>query len=318
MKKSKYLLMLLVVLFTGCHSKNNAKIDDTSKMTTQENIYEEKDDEDSSDKSANTVGYTIDNTVDNAEEDTEITEPTSNFQIEENIFDKDIGQFFTNYQESSFVLKYANTNSGIVYNEPLTEIQRSPLSTFKILSSLIILEEQLVSDINQTIYWDQTVYQIAEWNGDQTLSNAFKYSVVWVYERLLARLDKNTIASYVEKVKYGNKDISADGDFWLDSSLKISLKEQVLFLENLYYNRLEFKEENMNIIKDMMLMNQTESYKIYGKTGSDANGSNLFVGFIQVQEDVYFFGTYVKEDNASYNVAKDITYKIADELFLKQ
>ncbi|MFA9376997.1 MAG: penicillin-binding transpeptidase domain-containing protein [Lachnotalea sp.] len=311
MKRLKYLLIVLVgLMITGCHSKNNVEIEDTSVMTTQENIYEEKEDENSSD-SANS----IDNTIDNTELETHSNESQSDFQIEENIFDKDVSHFFTNYQEGSFVLKYADTNSGIVYNEPLTEIQRSPLSTFKVLSSLIILEEQLVSDINQVINWDQTVYQVADWNGDQTLSTAFKYSVVWVYERLLAKLDKNTMASYVEEANYGNKDISAEGDFWLDSSLKISLKEQVLFLENLYYNRLDFNEDNINTVKEMMLTEETENYKIYGKTGSDADGAKLYVGFIEAQGGVYFFGTYVKEENASYNVAKDITYKIADELF---
>jgi bla regulator protein BlaR1 len=299
MKRTKLLIIILFVLiFTGCQ-KNVAPSNESASSEVQEGK-----------KSTEAESITNDEIVSLETDDT-------SFRIEEDIFNKDIDVFFSNYDEGSFILKYNGTQRGISYNEEISEEQQSPLSTFKILSSMIILEEGIVTDENQIISWDQTVYPIAAWNGDQTLSRGFAQSVVWVYEKLLSEIDNDTISNYLEITNYGNKDISGGSTFWLDSSLKISMKEQVLFLENLYKNQFNFAEKNIVTIKNMLLINAVDDFKIYGKTGSDVNGNQLFVGYIESRNDVYFFATYIKEENASYNVAKEVTLNIIDELFFK-
>lgn len=240
------------------------------------------------------------------------------FTIDEVIFDKELEPFFENYKDGCIVIRYEDTVQGISYHEEVAEVQRSPLSTFKILSTIILLEENVITDLDQVIPWDGTIYQNDSWNSEQTLRSAFENSVVWVYKNLLSTIDNNTIAKYLDITNYGNKDMSAGEGFWLDSSLKISLKEQIVFLEGFYYNKFNFSQANVDAVKGLMLVNQAENYKIYGKTGSGNDGTNLFVGFVESQTDVFFFAAYIKEEMSGYNVAKETTCRIAESLFLDE
>ena len=299
MIKKRFLLLFCVLILSlvGCSNDSN-----------KENINRQ------SDSNQVVVPDGGRETETDSEEDFEDEE---DFSIEEVIFDKELQPFFMNYKEGCIVIRYDNTKQGISYHEELSEVQRSPLSTFKILSTIILLEEKIVTDVDQVIPWDGTIYQNESWNANQTLRSAFENSVVWVYKKLLSNVDDDTIANYLDRSNYGNKDISGGEGFWLDSSLKISLKEQIIFLEGLYYNKFNFNQNVIEKVKELMLINQTENYKIYGKTGSSNEGTNLFVGFIESQEDVFFFATYVNEENAGYNVAKEISCNIAESLFLE-
>lgn len=254
------------------------------------------------------------NSEDKIEESSELNE---NFKIEENIFKQlDIQSYFANYKTACCIIRFEDSEKGISWNEEIAEERISPLSTFKIMSSIILLEEKIITDVNnQIIVWDGTIYDNATWNSDQTLASAFENSVVWVYEELLSKVDKKVIADYLEKVDYGNKDISGGSTFWLDSSLQISLKEQIVFLEGLYYNHFSFDENTIKIIKELMYESSEEKYVLYGKTGTSSEGENLYVGFIEKDKSPYFFATYVYEEMAGYNIAKDITIKMAELLF---
>lgn len=304
MLKKRFLLLacILTLFLAGCNNDS-----------TKENINNQLDSDqiealDEKDKAR----------TDNADrlDDQDIDEE-KNFSIEETIFNVELEPYFINYKEGCIVIRYDNTKQGISYHEELSEMQRSPLSTFKILSTIILLEEKVVTDVDQVITWDGTIYQNESWNADQTLRSAFENSVVWVYKKLLSNVDDSIIAKYLEKTNYGNEDMTGGEGFWLDSSLKISLKEQINFLEGVYYNKFNFNQNTIEKVKELMLINEAENYKIYGKTGSSNEGTNLFVGFIECQEDVFFFATYVKEENAGYNVAKEISNNITESLFLE-
>ena len=57
-----------------------------------------------------------------------------------------------------------------------------PASTFKIPNSLIALDLGIVKDEHQVFKWDGQIRDIDNWNRDQTLITAMKYSVVPVYQ----------------------------------------------------------------------------------------------------------------------------------------
>lgn len=293
MKKRIIFVFLCVFLLAGC-----GKSDDLSDVANSANVDNLADEDKQNDDQS------IQNNI----------EIPGDFCIEDE-FNIDISQYFIDYSEGCFVLKLENSNMGISYQEKLAEDRRSPLSTFKVMSSLILLEEEVVENLDQAIPWDGTVYSVESWNGEQTLKSAFENSVVWVYKKLLSNIEDTTIESYLERVNYGNKDITGGEGFWLDSSLEISLKEQISFLEGVYNNKFDFNQNNIDKIKEMMLLDQTENYKLYGKTGSDDDGTNIFIGYIEVGERVYFFASYVYEPYSGYNIAKDITYKVIDQLF---
>lgn len=302
-----FFLCFLVIPLTSCSNQSNEEIRKEGVKTNQDFS-----DDSSSEDKAKKDGIKY------KEKKKKSEDVPGKFNIDNVIFDQELEPFFKNYKEGCVVIRYEDTTKGISYHEEVAEEQRSPLSTFKILSTIILLEENVITDLEQVISWDGTIYQNDSWNSDQTLSSAFQNSVVWVYKSLLSRIDNDTLKKYLDRTNYGNKDMSDGEEFWLDSSLKISLKEQIDFIEAVYYNKFNFAQSTIDIVKELMLLKRADRFTIYGKTGSSSDGTNLFVGFIESHEDVFYFAVYVKEEKAGYNVAKETTFRIVESLFLDE
>ena len=156
-------------------------------------------------------------------------------------------------EEGVFVMKAMNDNKYIVFNEELANIAFPPCSTFKIPNALIGLELGVVKDKNTIMKWDGTVYRIKDWNRDHTLESAIEYSAVWYFRKLAGTAGMEYMQKYVNEMDYGNADISGGIEkFWLDPTLKITAYEQVEFLEKFYKKDLPFREENINMVKEMI------------------------------------------------------------------
>jgi beta-lactamase class D len=195
----------------------------------------------------------------------------------------------------AFVLYDLNNNRYIRYNPERCAEQFIPASTFKIMNSLIGLETGIIPDENYVIKWDGTQYPIPAWNQDHTLKTAIQNSVVWYYQELARRVGQEKMQSYVDAAHYGNQDISGQIDtFWLEGELRISADEQVEFLKRLYQGDLPFSQRSMNIVKEIVVLEKTESYQLSGKTGSGQRitpHEGWFVGYLETKGNVYFFAT---------------------------
>ena len=105
----------------------------------------------------------------------------------------------------------------------------------------------------------------------------------------------------------------------MEGSLKISPKEQVDALKELYFNEHGFDSENIEAVKDAIRL----SDGFYGKTGSGmVNGRNVngwFVGFAEGEGNVWFFALNIRDAagadaaNAAMDILKDKGL-IADEI----
>jgi beta-lactamase class D len=197
--------------------------------------------------------------------------------------------------KGAFVLYDLNSNQYIRYDPERCTERFIPASTFKIMNSLIGLETGVIPDENHVIKWDGTQYDIPSWNQDHTLKTAIQNSVVWYYQELARRVGKEKMQSYVDAANYGNKDTSGPIDtFWLEGGLRISANEQVEFLKRLYQDELPFSTRSVNIVKEILVLEKTESYQLSGKTGSAQRitpHEGWFVGYLETKENVYFFAT---------------------------
>ncbi len=121
---------------------------------------------------------------------------------------------------------------------------------------------------------------------------------------------------YVSAADYGNQDISGPIDsFWLNGGLRISADEQVTILKRLYQNDLPFSRRSMQIVREIIILEKTGTYRLSGKAGSGQMGNTYigwFVGYIEAKDNVYFFATNIA--SASQDTpgarAKEITQKI--------
>ena len=137
----------------------------------------------------------------------------------------------------TFVMYDPAGDKYVVYNEPQSKKRLSPCSTFKIYNSLIGLETGVLDqeDVYTLFKWNRTQYSFPYWNHDHT-GIGHPESVVWYFQELAALyIGPERMQEYIDKIGYGNKDISGGlTTFWLGSSLQISALEQVDLLNKLY------------------------------------------------------------------------------------
>ena len=186
-----------------------------------------------------------------------------------------------------------------VYNMKYDTMRFSPASTFKIVNSLIGLQTGRILDENMVIKWDGITRSREEWNKDMNMTEAFKVSCVPYYQEVARRIGADTMKQWIDSLGYGNKNISGPIDsFWLNNKLKISPDEQLGLLKRLYFGQLPFRKSVQEQVKDVMLQESNTAYKLSYKTGwgyaEDGNSIGWLVGWIEENNHVYFFVTFVK------------------------
>ncbi len=227
-------------------------------------------------------------------------------------------QYFSEYNVSGTFVLYDQKNKHYIYYNPARAKQKiSPASTFKIPNTLIGLELGEIPNEDHVFKWNERQYRIKNWNQDLVLHDAFQFSCVPCYRGLARRIGAKKMKTWLNKISYGNQDISGGVDrFWLGSSLKISARELINFLRKLYKNKLPFTIANQEIVKKIMLVEMTSKYKLYAKSGwAIPDGKNIgwYVGFVEKCGNVYFFATNIETKEANSDFAKariEITRKI--------
>ena len=83
----------------------------------------------------------------------------------------------------------------------------------------------------------------------------------------------------------------------------------------MYYNEFGFSQENIDTVKDSLVLSSGTDKVLSGKTGTGmVNGKNVngwFVGYVEDAGNVYFFAANIQnEDNASGSAASDIALSV--------
>jgi beta-lactamase class D len=199
-----------------------------------------------------------------------------------------------------------------------------PGSTFKIFNSLVALETGVIADEHTVFKWDGKERMSPAWNKDTDLEQAFKNSTVWYYQELARKIGEARMQEYINKAGYGNGNISGGIDyFWLGGELRITPSQQIGLLTMLYKNELPFSQRTMDIVKRIMIAEQTEKLTLRGKTGwvsSSDNDQGWYVGYLEREGNVYFFATIVEStirDNGQFAKSRvEITRSILKKLGL--
>lgn len=225
------------------------------------------------------------------------------------------------------VLFSPSENRYSFYNKALSEQEASPYSTFKIVSALMGLHNDIITDETSTMNHNGTEYPNPEWNGDLTFQEAFQTSCIWYFRQIIDAVGEDEAEKELSELEYGNCDISQwEGSninpypelngFWLNASLKISPLEQVAVLSKIFEGKSIYDMQDIEILKKVMLTQDNGTRQIYGKTGSGSDGEAWFVGFIETAEQRRYFAVYLNDDSQeeqiSGSTAKEITLKILE------
>lgn len=234
----------------------------------------------------------------------------------------DFGKYFQQAGvEGTFILYNLQQDQYLVYNSKRANTRFLPASTFKIFNSLVALELGAVRDENQVLKWDGVTRKFPEWNKDQTMRTAIKDSVIWFYQEMARRIGQERMQCYINLTNYGNRNISGGIDqFWLRGGLRISAKEQIDFLMNLYHNQLPFSQKTMDTVKDILINEQTNSYVLRGKTGwlwDISPEQGWYVGYLERGDRVYFFAINIDMSRPEDRQARiGITKQILQDMSL--
>ena len=217
-----------------------------------------------------------------------------------------------------------------IYHPDLANTRRSPCSTFKIVSGLIGLENHIISPDDSLKKWSGEQFWNADWNQDLCFEQAFRFSCVWYFRELIDEIGQAAIQSGLDALQYGNCDISdwsghlntnnnnpALTGFWIESSLKISPKEQTQVMERIFGNSSAYSSEALDELKQAMRIEQaSEEIAIYGKTGMGKDNGVVvdawFTGFADVSQRRVYFCVYLGE-----SAGKDVSSKKAREIAIQ-
>lgn len=188
-----------------------------------------------------------------------------------------------------------------IHNDRRAAQQFSPASTFKILNTLISLEERVISGKGEVLRWDGQVHELPDWNRDQTLESAFKVSCVWCFQQMARKVGAEKYRDYLSKTAYGDLQEPFEvTTFWLDGALKVSALEQVTLLKKIYQRTLPFSESSYEGLRDVMLAENADTYVLRAKTGWAARMTpqvGWYVGYVEKSNDVWFFATNIEIRN---------------------
>ena len=237
----------------------------------------------------------------------------------ENVSYVDLSTYFGEY-EGSFVLYDLGNDAWSIHDKEHATLRVAPNSTYKIYDALFGLEEGVITPENSFIAWNGESYPFEAWNADQTLQSAMNSSVNWYFQTVDEQLGSSSVYNYIQEIGYGNENMNGDfSTYWMESSLKISPIEQVELLTKLHNNSFEFSPENINAVKDAILLSSSDAGTLYGKTGTgrvdgqDVNG--WFVGFVETADNTYFFATNIGADSdATGGKATEITMSILSDM----
>ena len=242
----------------------------------------------------------------------------SQLGFSQNVIEKNFKVQFDKYGvDGCFVLFNQADNEFVKYNSSLCDSGYIPASTFKIPNALIALEEGVVKDTNQIIKWDGREWPNTSWNHDQTLKTAMKYSCVWVFSEFAGQIGIDNYYKYITSFDYGNKNLTGPPTrFWLAGLFRITANQQIEFLKKFYNYELSVSRKSIDIVKDIIFLEQTDNYKLSGKTGggmlTDTNYIMWLVGYIEKDNKPYFYAMnfisndYDKTKQARFDITKDI------------
>lgn len=299
MKKAKgIVIVLLSVMLAGC-SKMNSEQQQGNAITAEQQTEEDQSIQSTETVKENETPIVTDNIVDYSD------------------YFQGISGCAVMYDESS--------DTYFLYGKEKCEKQVSPLSTFKIISALAGLENNVLENQTSTMEYSGVKYPIDTWNSNLTLKEAFETSCVWYFRQVVDMVGQENIHAMLKEIQYGNCDISEwNGSetnslpelngFWLESSLEISPKQQVVTLNYIFGSENNFSTDNLEELKNIMHIEELDNGSLYGKTGSGTDGKAWFVGFIEKSDNKIYFAIYLDDmqnrEVVSGNKAKEIAISI--------
>ena len=112
--------------------------------------------------------------------------------------------FLVERVQGTMIIESLDGSVTVIHNEDRAAARFSPASTFKIVNTLIALDQGIIASRHSTFTWDGVERGVPAWNQDQTLASAFAVSCVWCYQQIARRVGTGVYLSELDRLEYGN------------------------------------------------------------------------------------------------------------------
>ncbi len=213
--------------------------------------------------------------------------------------------------EENFLLIDGKSSEVILERGDIDQ-RMSPCSTFKIPLGLMGYETGILKDEMHPILDFHEGYDdwLPSWKTSHSPLSWMKHSCVWYSKNLSLKLGLTTIQNYLASFTYGNQSIATlvePGPLdpaWINSSLEISAKEQVHFLQKMLAKTLPISDHALGMTKALTFKEELgDGWKLFGKTGY-SNSINTpdglyelgwFIGWIEKGDQIYIFAYNIQD-----------------------
>lgn len=173
----------------------------------------------------------------------------------------------------TFLLQRDGRPAEVIHGATLADAPLRPASTFKVMLGLVALETGALKSADEVVRWDGTRYpEHADWQRDMALREAMQTSSEPFFRSVAARIGRDRLAAWVQKVGYGNGRIGDDATHaWHDGVLTATPRQQVTFVDRLRRGDLPFSAKTIASVKAAMRGDTVGGMQLYGKTGTFTN-----------------------------------------------
>ncbi|WP_087722475.1 OXA-62 family carbapenem-hydrolyzing class D beta-lactamase [Pandoraea sp. PE-S2T-3] len=198
----------------------------------------------------------------------------------------DWGKYFeAEGAKGTIIVLDGRTGGYQAYDSTRANQRMSPASTYKIFNSLLALESGALDNEREIIPWDGKPRSMKRWNAAMNLRDAFRVSCLPCYQVVSRKIPRTFAQGKLDAVGYGNHTIGSAADaYWVDNSLQISAREQVVFLQRLARGQLPFSARTQDIVRQISIAEANMDYVLHGKTGWYVDGKHdigWWVGWIE-------------------------------------
>lgn len=166
----------------------------------------------------------------------------------------------------------------VVKEEGACDTRITPASTFKIAISLMGYDAGFLKSEHQPVlhYRQGDPDWRASWVSDTDPQKWIRDSVVWYSQRVTAALGARRFQRYATSFRVGNADVSGDPTrhdglkwAWIDSSLQVSPREELDFLERIVRRELPVKPLAYEMTSRITsIEGEHGGWELHGKTGT--------------------------------------------------
>lgn len=221
--------------------------------------------------------------------------------------------FMPLHGEENFILIDGFTNEIIREFGSNIEERVTPASSFKIVLSLMGYDAGVLQDEHTPTWEFEEGYDdfLESWKQPQSPQTWMNSSCIWFSKIIALQLGLETIEHDLSSFEYGNQDFSTGmvppgplNPAWVSSSLKISPKEQVEFVQKMIQEKLPVSKHALQMTKNLLFKEKiSQGWTLFGKTGLgstiDENGENLkvrwFVGWVENDQNFFPFAYLIQE-----------------------